>query len=46
MLQIIMPQTDRWNSEWFLIMHKADPGFTKKILWTDEATFNTNGGVN
>jgi hypothetical protein len=32
--------------EWFMIMHVADPELTEKILWTDEATFKTNGRVN
>jgi hypothetical protein len=33
-------------SEWFVIIHEADPRFTEKILWTNEVTFKTNGRVN
>jgi hypothetical protein len=28
-----------------LIFHEIDPGFTKKILWAEEESFNTTGKV-
>lgn len=31
---------------WFLDMLEDDPRFLCNILWTDEATFNSDGGVN
>jgi hypothetical protein len=30
----------------FLIIHEADPRFTEKMPWTDNATFETNETVN
>ena len=33
-------------AEWFQVMSEADPNFSRSILWTDEATFKTNGLVN
>jgi hypothetical protein len=30
----------------FLSIHEADPRFTEKMPWTDEATFETNGIIN
>jgi uncharacterized protein YegL len=45
---MMMTKTDRQKEfrEWFIIIHDADPRYTKKDLWTYEATFETNGRVN
>lgn len=32
-------------TEWIQIMSEADTHFLRSILWTDEATFKTNGLV-
>jgi hypothetical protein len=32
--------------EWFSIRCEAEPDFTRRILWTDEASFKLNGRIN